>query len=677
MQPENLDRLLSVSRPAVHPDGWAVVSAVRPDFAADAYVGQLWRVPLEGGVPHRITRGFRDTAPRLSPDGLLIGFLRATPDGPPQLAIVRAAGGEPMVITDRKLGVAEFAFTPDSGRIVFIAAVPGDGRYGTLDGVAAAAEDPRHITTLAFQLNGRGYTADQRTHVFVVDLPDPGDEPPVRPVGRAVRKDAEAPLVPAARQLTEGDFDHSEPVVTGDSVIVVSARHEGRDADLRADLYRIDLETGAATLLTDPELIGTNLGAGSPVVLWDDLWFRAADLGPTGRDRVATNAAVWRMPAAGGTAVRLTEPAGFDFTHLEADPTDGVVLGILAERGTGVPVRFTPDGSWTRLSLPSGASVAELAGAGGYAVASVTTPSSPGEVVVVGTEPRRLTDFAARLHEVAMPLPARELIATSSDGAEVHGWVVVPEGEGPHPVLLNIHGGPFAAYGPSFFDEAQVYAAAGYAVVMCNPRGSSSYGEAHGAAIRGAFGDRDMADVLAFLDHALATVPGLDATRAGVMGGSYGGYLTAWIIAHEHRFAAAIVERGYLDPRSFVGASDIGWFFPHNHNTADSAVMDAQSPTLLAGQVTTPTLVLHSEQDLRCPLTQALRYSTELKLAGVETELLVFPGENHELSRSGRPWHRRQRFDAILEWWGRHLPVDRSRSRRSATSPTSGSGYSG
>lgn len=93
VQPENLDRLLSVSRPAVHPDGWAVVSAVRPDFAADAYVGQLWRVPLEGGVPHRITRGFRDTAPRLSPDGLLIGFLRATPDGPPQLAIVRAAGG--------------------------------------------------------------------------------------------------------------------------------------------------------------------------------------------------------------------------------------------------------------------------------------------------------------------------------------------------------------------------------------------------------------------------------------------------------------------------------------------------------------------------------------------------------------------------------------------------------
>ena len=658
MKPEQLDRLFSVSRPAVHPDGWAVVSAARPDFAADSYVGQLWRVPLDGSAPRRITRGFRDTSPRLSPDGRLIGFLRAPPDGPPQLAIVAAAGGEPMVITDRKLGVSEFAFTTDSSRIVFTAAVPDEGRYGTLEGVGAAAEDPRHITTLTFQLNGRGYTADQRTHVFVADLPDLGSEPPVKPVGRAAKPDAvPVPLVPEARQLTEGDVDHGEPVVCGESVIVVSARHDGRDADLRADLYRIDLATGDATLLTDPERTGTNLSTGSPVSLWGDLWFLGADLGPTGRDHVAKNSAVWRMPAAGGPIVRLTDPADLDFVQLAADPTDGVVLAVLTERGVGVPVVFAPDGTWSRLSVPGGASVAEIAGAGGHGVASVATASSPGEIAAVGTEPRLLTDFAARLRDVATPIATQEVIATSPDGAPVHGWVVVPEGDGPHPVLLNIHGGPFAAYGPAFFDEAQVYAAAGYAVVMCNPRGSASYGEAHGDAIRGAFGDRDMVDVLAFLDHALATVPGLDAGRVGVMGGSYGGYLTAWIIAHEQRFAAAIVERGYLDPRSFVGSSDIGWFFAHSYNTDDPATMDAQSPTLIAGQVTTPTLVLHSEQDLRCPLAQALRYYTELKLAGVDAELLVFPGETHELSRSGRPWHRRQRFEAILDWWKRHLPV--------------------
>jgi dipeptidyl aminopeptidase/acylaminoacyl peptidase len=277
-------------------------------------------------------------------------------------------------------------------------------------------------------------------------------------------------------------------------------------------------------------------------------------------------------------------------------------------------------------------------------------------VVLLDRPVPALTDFAAALRAASAPVAPLEMVATAADGHPVHGWVFRPDGDGPHPVLLVIHGGPFAAYGPSFFDEAQVYAGAGYAVVMCNPRGSAGYGETHAKAIQGGFGDRDMVDVLAFLDHALATVPGLASDRVGVMGGSYGGYLSAWLIAHEHRFAAAIVERGYLDPPSFVGASDIGWFFPVACH-GDAARMAEQSPLELVGQVRTPTLVIHSEQDLRCPLAQAERYYTELKLRGVETELLVFPGENHELSRSGTPHHRRARFEHILDWWARQLPV--------------------
>ncbi|MDN5569925.1 MAG: alpha/beta fold hydrolase [Propionibacteriaceae bacterium] len=251
-----------------------------------------------------------------------------------------------------------------------------------------------------------------------------------------------------------------------------------------------------------------------------------------------------------------------------------------------------------------------------------------------------------------------ELTATSPDGHEIHGFVLTPAGEGPHPVLLTIHGGPYASYPSTFFDEWQVYVEAGYAVVACNPRGSAGYGQAHGAAIRHDLGNLDMVDVLAFLDHAIATLPRLDGQRVGVMGGSYGGYLTAWLIAHDHRFAGAIVERGFLDPASFVGASDIGWFFADAYNGAQLAQQNAQSPMLLTDRVRTPTFVVHSELDLRCPLGQALRYYALLKKHGVETELLVFPGENHELSRSGSPWHRRQRFEKILAWWERHLPVD-------------------
>jgi dipeptidyl aminopeptidase/acylaminoacyl peptidase len=170
-------------------------------------------------------------------------------------------------------------------------------------------------------------------------------------------------------------------------------------------------------------------------------------------------------------------------------------------------------------------------------------------------------------------------------------------------------------------------------------------------------GTVDLDDVLAFLDGAVAADPRLDGARTGILGGSYGGYLTAWTIAHDHRFQGAIVERGYLDPSFFVGTSDIGWFFSDQYVGEDPARIAAQSPQAVVDRVTTPTLVLHSEQDLRCPLSQAERYFHSLKKNGVDTELVVFPGENHELSRGGRPRHRLQRFEIILDWWARHLPV--------------------
>jgi dipeptidyl aminopeptidase/acylaminoacyl peptidase len=267
-----------------------------------------------------------------------------------------------------------------------------------------------------------------------------------------------------------------------------------------------------------------------------------------------------------------------------------------------------------------------------------------------------LTNFSAEL-QVAGIAPLTELTITVRDGCAVHGWVLVPRGDGPHPVLLNIHGGPFTQYTASVFDEAQVYVDAGYAVVMCNPRGSAGYGQEHGRSIRQRMGTLDFADVIDFLDGALAAQPSLDASRVGIMGGSYGGYLTAWIIAHDHRFAAAIVERGYLDPEAFIGTSDIGDFFTDEYTGVDPEAIRSQSPQAVVHQVTTPTLVIHSENDLRCPLPQGERYYAALKRAGVDTRLLVFPGENHELSRSGRPRHRLQRFEAILDWWSRYLPT--------------------
>jgi dipeptidyl aminopeptidase/acylaminoacyl peptidase len=245
-----------------------------------------------------------------------------------------------------------------------------------------------------------------------------------------------------------------------------------------------------------------------------------------------------------------------------------------------------------------------------------------------------------------------ELTATAPDGYPVHGWVLRPSTPGPHPVLLMIHGGPFAQYGWRLFDEAQVYAGAGYAVVLGNPRGSSGYGLAHGRSIIGNVGEVSATDLLALLDAALKA-PDLDETRVGVLGGSHGGFMTTWLAAtHPDRFKAAVSERAVNANDSFRGSSDIGWFFSDQLYGAD---IEPLSPLTYADRIDIPLLIVHSEHDWRCPVEQAQRLFVALRRRGAPVEMLLFPGEGHELSRTGRPSHRVARFDAVLSWFARHV----------------------
>jgi dipeptidyl aminopeptidase/acylaminoacyl peptidase len=281
---------------------------------------------------------------------------------------------------------------------------------------------------------------------------------------------------------------------------------------------------------------------------------------------------------------------------------------------------------------------------GGTLALSIATDSTWGELFI---GEKQVTDWNAGFPA----LPMTEITATAPDGYPVHGWVVRPEGEGPHPVLLMIHGGPFTQYGWRLFDEAQVYAGAGYAVVMGNPRGSSGYGETHGRAVIGDVGAVSAVDLNALLDTALKA-DDLDGARVGVLGGSHGGFMTTWMASqHGDRFKAAVSERAVNATDSFIGSSDIGWFFPHALWSADPA----KSPLTHVDRISVPVLIIHSEQDWRCPIEQAQRLFVALKLRGAPVEMLLFPGEGHEMSRSGRPSHRLARFDAILEWFARYL----------------------
>lgn len=676
MKIADLELLQSVGRPSVAPDGSrAVVEVSHPSFEADSNVSQLWEVPLDAADARRdaaasrsrrLTRGAGDSSPQFSPDGTVIAFLRAT-DGPPQLAIVDARGGEPLVVTDQKLGVGEFAWAPDSATIVYTARVPEPGRYGSVEGLAAPAEPARRITTLKYKANGLGYRNDRPAQLFAVDLP-PADAEPVydrAPLPTDAEGDAPKPKkVPESRQLTDDGTDHAAPRVTpdGTQVVFVAALHDSSDVDLRDDIWMLplaasggDAPTASPVRRTGPE----PLGIGDLVIGPDGrIWFTAQDLGPDGTDFVAKNGALYLID--GDSVSRLTDPADHDLAAAGLTvETASTVLAADTARGRAPLLRVDDHGGVSVLT-PGDIEVTGHAIGGGSVVVAVMTPDSFGELALLEPEADRglelLTDFGAPLQARGLVTPV-QLTVTGRDGYAVDGWVAVPPGDGPHPVLLNIHGGPFAQYSVHLFDETQVYVDAGYAVVYCNPRGSAGYGEAHGRVIKDAMGTVDLHDVLDFLDGAVAAHPELDGARVGILGGSYGGYLTAWTIAHDHRWAGAIVERGFLDPDSFIGTSDIGSFFSAAY-TGDSAEHRAtQSPQAVVAQVTTPTLVLHSELDLRCPLPQAESYYSSLKRNGVQAELVIFPGENHELSRSGRPRHRRQRFEIILDWWSRMLPV--------------------
>ncbi|WP_369047316.1 S9 family peptidase [Sinomonas sp. P10A9] len=671
MLPAHVDLIRSLSTPAVHPAAdRCAVAVTRPDFRADSAVGQVWEVPLDGGEARLLTRGFRDTAPAYSPDGHVLAFLRAEPEGRPQLAVVDARGGEARLLTDAPLGVSQFAFSHDGALIAYTARVPEPGRYGSTEGVRPGAEDPRLIRDLNYRMNGVGYTGDQRTRLFVLEVPRLDAEPFVAARGRAAAAEtagagkSESPApetgLPESRELTDGTVDHAEPGFSADGAWIYTV--SGFDPSAVDTLVRRAVRTpvggGPSEALDLPSAAAASVLSVAEAADGSGVFVVASSLGDSGTDFIGRPSHLfWHTPHDGAT-VRLT-PDGDDLGEAPGAlrvASDGRALVLSRTRGSVQLLAFNAQGRREELT---GAPlvVTGIGEAGGAVVLSAGDAEGPGELyrLAEGRGPVKITDLNAPLRSAGAPLAPREFTGTSADGSDVHGWVVLPAGEGPHPALLMIHGGPFAQYTGAWFDEAQVYAGAGYGVVMCNPRGAAGYGEDHARAIKGRMGTVDLEDVLGFLDSALAAFPLLDAGRLGILGGSYGGYLTAWTIAHDHRFKAAIVERGFLDPLSFVGSSDIGWFFPGEYTGWDPAAMERQSPMAHVGDVRTPTLVVHSEEDWRCPIEQAQRYYTALRLGGVDAELLVFPGENHEMSRSGTPHHRKARFEHILRWFGQYL----------------------
>jgi dipeptidyl aminopeptidase/acylaminoacyl peptidase len=640
MQPDDVFRLTFAGDPRISPDGSTVAYVA-------AYVDEekqgrsaIWTVPVGGGTPRRATHAKgSDGSPRWSPDGRWLAFTSDRVGEVPQLYVMPADGpGEARKLTDLKEAVEGPVWSPDGTRIAFLARDhdPAD------DEKDVHKRPPRRLTRLFNRLDKEGWTQGRTRHVYVVGLEE-GAEPV---------------------QITSGDFEDSSAVWSphGDRLVFASSRHEDWDLSPVTDLYEVSSSGGDPVLLTKTDGTsdlpsfspdGSRIAyVYAPGVLDEPHHGRIAVLDVVSKTSSILTASLDRT-CAPYPPIRGPEWQGEDVVFPVED-RGRVVLYRAAADGSTPPAPVTDIDGWV-----TGFDVARETIA--YAAATATSPPE----IYVGESP--ITDVAAPfLSAVATAVP-EAFTAVAPDGAEVDAWVIRPVGfeEGAkYPAVLNIHGGPYTQYGQRFFDEFQVEAGAGFVVIYANPRGSSGGTEAAARSIRGpvaegrGWGSVDYDDLMSVVDEAVKRFDFIDADRLGVMGGSYGGYMTSWIVGHTDRFQCGISERAVNDLASEDGASDIAGVFKAYVGAAPWEAPDAYraaSPITYATNIETPLLILHSEEDLRCPIQQGEQLFTVLRSLKREVEFVRFPGESHELTRSGSPTHRAQRFEIVLDWLRRHL----------------------
>ena len=642
---QRIDDLTTIAvpeQPALSPDGSQIVYVLRAsDVDADRSVRSLWRVGVRTGVPQQLTRGRADTAPAWSPDGTRVAFLRAA-DGPPQLWLLPADGGEPEQLTTLPLGAGAPVWSPDGSKIAFAAAADLHAAAGEDDKARTSrAAAPIVTDRLDYQADGAGLLRTLRQHLHVLTLADKH-----------------------CRQVTSGDWNTGGPAWSPDSGKLAFAAAIAPDADLkmRAPVYLLDVADVAAT----PELVGLPDGAAGPVT-WSADGSALLVVGTVGPP--AGQAGLLRVSLNGGPVVDLAAPldrnvmpGGPGYPGAPPQLTDDghSVLFCVRDRGcTHVYVVSTNGGDPRPLVTGAGRNVAGMSVAAGAAAIVLATPTRYGEVAVVdiGTRTETVrTDHGANVADAELFVREEREFAIS-DGTVVHGWLISdPAAEGPQPLLLDIHGGPHNAWSGAA-DLVHLYhqelASRGWTILLVNPRASDGYGQQFFTTAQGAWGEADAKDFLEPIDQLVAA--GIaDASRLAVTGYSYGGFMTCYLTSRDDRFAAAVAGGVVSDLHSMAGSSDAGHFLSEYELKAaswdDNGRIDVMSPMAQVARVRTPTLLVHGAADLRCPVDQAKQWHTALRERGVPTRLVLYPDASHLFILDGRPSHRLDFNRRVVDW---------------------------
>ena len=635
----------SINDAHISPDGKQVAYAFTTiDQKRNRRNTTIWLVPVDGSAaPRRLTaEGSNSNSPRWSPDGSKLAFLSSrntgAQDGPaaeaprPQICILHMDGGEAQVLTHLKNGVSALQWSPDGKRFVAVS------RSGPSDAVAVAdrKSDVRHYKHISYKFNDTGWFDDKRTHLWIVDAATGSD-----------------------KQLTAGDdWNDADPQWSPDGtrVAFVSDR-TGKEYDggHNKDVWVISPEGGPLAKISDHEFEDTQ-------PRWSPDGKRIAFTGQTARRQFPK---IYIAPATGGASTLAVE----DLDLIPGQLTWAGPNELRFDTGfKGTAHIFRVDLNAHKLAQLTtgeravrGFDINEKAGIMSYLANDFQHLDDLYVSRVDGSSERRLTHLNAKLWSDLETAPVERLRYKSTDGWDIDGFLVKPVGWQPgkkYPMVLSIHGGPAGQYGVDWYHEFQVYAGKGYAVFFCNPRGSTGYGQKFERGIVNNWGGMDYQDVMAGVDAALKHNPWIDADRLGVTGGSYGGYLTNWILGHTNRFKAAVTLRSVSNFISDDGTRDGA--YGHEDDFKGFLFDDLDqywnaSPLKYAKNVKTPTLVLHSDNDYRVPIEQGEQWFRALRHYGVNAELVIFPRENHNLTRTGEPKHLVESLNWQCYWFDRFL----------------------